>query len=71
MLDCRSLQRGAELTVLIILKSSTSKKLSRMLSRIAEVIEQQDLNNRSLQNTRKHFKGRRINAMNSKKRNNK
>jgi len=53
--------------MLIILISSTSNKLSRKLSRIAEVIQQQDPNNRSLQNTRKHFKGRRINAMDSKK----
>jgi len=39
-----------------------------MFNRIAEVIQQKDPNNRSLQNTRKHFKGRRINAMDSNKR---
>jgi hypothetical protein len=68
MLDCRSIQRVSELTVLILLISSTSKELSRMFNRIAEAIQQQDPNNRSLQNTRKHFKRRRINAVDSNKR---
>jgi hypothetical protein len=68
MLDCRSIQTVAELKVLIILISSTSKTLPRMFNRIAEINQQQGPCNRSLQNTRKHFKGRRINAMDSNKR---
>jgi F0F1-type ATP synthase beta subunit len=45
-----------------------NKKLSRIFNIIGEVVQQKGPNNRSLQNTRKHFKRRRINAMDSNKR---